>query len=38
MKGGGSRMYIHGIIDGVLAVIVLEIVALVVAVAWSKKK
>ncbi len=31
-------MYIHGIIDGVLAVIVLEIVALVVAVAWSKKK
>lgn len=31
-------MYIHGIIDGVLAVIVLEIIALVVAVAWSKKK
>lgn len=38
MKGGCRRMYIHGLIDGILAVIVLEIVALVVATARSKKK
>ncbi|EOS23501.1 hypothetical protein C806_03007 [Lachnospiraceae bacterium 3-1] len=31
-------MYIHGFIDGVLALAVLEVVALVVAAARSKKK